>query len=109
MTSWHRSFLILLITVAAAGPFFRLAIYAKLPVTPGNPVGLGDIIEVMIYAILIFLCFVSLVAALLHAVAPAMRNKKAAIWLTVTPIAAYATHFLFFRFGLQLLSQYRPH
>ncbi|HEX4924772.1 MAG TPA: hypothetical protein VFV50_11830 [Bdellovibrionales bacterium] len=99
----------MLIIVAASGPFFRLAIYHKLPVTPGNPVGLGDIIEVMIYSILILLCFISICGAILHAVVPSMRDKKAALWLALTPVAAYAGHYLFFRFGLQLLSQYRPH
>ena len=85
-----------LLGLVVFGLIFRATLYWKLPVLPGEPAGIGDVIELLIYfAVLLFAALSMLFGILLLAI-PSWRNAKLAAAILVagliSPPAYYILH-----------------
>jgi hypothetical protein len=56
----------------------RVAVYPRIPVHPGDPYGLGDLIDLGFFLVLVATSVFALVAALVCAAVPRLRNWRAA-------------------------------
>lgn len=61
--------------LAGGGLLFRGTLYHRLPVAAGDPYGLGDIIELLIYFVLIGTSLCTLLLALVVIARPAWRDR----------------------------------
>ncbi len=84
---------IFLVCVALVGLLFRATLYWKIPVEAGEPAGFGDVIELLLYFLILG---ASGVVLLLSALVALFKNYKSAFKVfivgVVTPIAYYLLH-----------------
>ncbi len=83
----------LLIVLALTGLVFRATLYWRLPVAPGEPVGIADVLELFGYLLILALSALSIILALVVALrrryATAIRVSMIAV---LTPLAFYLLH-----------------
>lgn len=77
---------ILCVALFGISLLFRAILYPKIPLAPGDPYGMADIIEFALGSILLGLLGVSLVAASFLAVKGPRSNRVAAAGLTATAV-----------------------
>jgi hypothetical protein len=78
--------------LVGGGLLFRGTLYHRLPVAPGEPYGLGDIIELLIYFTLIGTSLCTLLAALVCCARPVWRDRVGVAVLlgaALLPLPAY--------------------
>ena len=80
------------------GLIFRATLWWVIPVAPNEPYGLGDVIELAIYFLILAIAAFSLLWALALFVIPAIRDLKLGVILFVvsvgSPVAYYFLHTL---------------
>ncbi len=78
--------------LVSGGLLFRGTLYHRLPVAPGEPYGLGDIIELLFYFTLIGTSLCTLLAALVCIARSAWRDRigiTVLLGATLLPLPAY--------------------
>ncbi len=68
-----------LVLMVLFGLIFRATLYWTLPVEPGEPVGVGDILELVIYFTILALAGLNIILALLTLMVPNWRDVRLAI------------------------------
>ncbi len=66
---------------------FRALIYDRIYISPGEPTGISDVIELALGCLLLALLGISLVASLVLTVRGPRENRVAAAWLGVGTVA----------------------
>jgi hypothetical protein len=70
------------------GWLYRVAVYPRIPVHPGDPYGLGDLIDLVFFLVLVATSAFALVAALVCAAVPRWRNWRAVGVLAVAGLVS---------------------
>ena len=75
---------------------FRATLYWSIPVADGEPKGGGDIIEILLFLLLISSCILSILFSALLAVIPKIRNNTYSVKLliigVVIPLVFWVIH-----------------
>jgi len=75
---------------------FRATLYWSFSVADGEPKGGGDVIEIILFLLLLGTCFLSILYAALLVVVPKLRNKSYSINLLIigilVPLAFWFVH-----------------
>lgn len=77
---------IIAVSLAVFGLIFRATFYWMIPVSPGQPTGLADLIELLIFYGVLAAAFVAMLLAVLLLMVPAWRNLRLAISVLVTSL-----------------------
>ena len=84
------------IVLAVLGLLYRATVYWKIPVSPGDPYGLGDVIELFWFVALLVLAGITLMFSAVIAFVPQLRNARLAFMLflaaVLSPTAYYLIH-----------------
>ena len=84
------------IILAVLGLLYRATVYWKIPVSPGDPYGLGDVIELFWFVALLVLAGITLMFSAVIAFVPQLRNARLAFMLflaaVLSPTAYYLIH-----------------
>lgn len=82
-----------LVALAVAGLVFRATLYWRLPVNPNEAYGVADVLELLVFGVMLSLSAVSTVLALILGV---MRRYRVAIRVfviaVITPMVFYLLH-----------------
>src|SRR5688500_9246518 len=79
--------------LVAAGLVFRATLYARLPVAPGEPYGIGDVIELLLYYAVLGGSAIAVCMAAVVAVVPALRHWRSVAWLAGVGVLALPADF----------------
>lgn len=77
---------IMTVGLAVFGLIFRATFYWMIPVSPGDPASLADIIDLLIFYGVLLSAFVAMVLAVLLLMVPDWRNTRLAISVLVTSL-----------------------
>jgi len=84
------------IVLAFLGLLYRATVYWKIPVSPGDPYGFGDVIELFWFVALLLLAGITLMFSAVIAFVPQLRNPRLAFMLflaaVLSPTAYYIIH-----------------
>ncbi len=78
--------------LAGGGLLYRATAYKSIPVAPGDPYGIGDVVEFLLYFILIGSSVLTLLAAGVLSATASLRNWPAIaalIWAGLLALPAY--------------------
>ncbi len=73
---------------------FRATFYWSIPVASGEPKGGGDIIEVLLFLLLVGSCITSILISALLAVIPKIRNNTYSLKLLIIGVVAPLVYWL---------------
>lgn len=89
-------------SLVCGGLLYRATVYESIPVSPGDPYGLGDILELLLYFILIGSSALTLLTALVLSVVPSLRNWRAVAALLGAGLLALPAYFLLHTYAARL-------
>jgi len=89
-------------TLVCGGLLYRATVYESIPVAPGDPYGLGDVLELLLYFILIGSSALTLLTALVLSVVPSLRNWRAVAALIGAGLLALPVYFLLHSYAARL-------
>lgn len=84
------------------GLLYRATVYESIPVAPGDPYGLGDVLELLLYFVLLGSSALTLLTALLLSVVPSLRNWRAVAALIGAGLLALPVYFLLHTYAARL-------
>ena len=86
-------FAALCILLALTGLLFRATFYWDFPVHPGDPYGLGDIIEMAIYMVLLCVAGFTLVLSCVVLALPKCRNIRLVVFAFLSALMSWAAYY----------------
>ena len=88
--------------LVCGGLVYRATVYESIPVAPGDPYGLGDVLELLLYFILIGSSALTLLTALVLSVVPSLRNWRTVAALIGAGLLALPAYFLLHTYAARL-------